>query len=249
MEQDRKGPSEAGWGRRLIAALVTAAVLVAGIFALQRWVAETFQVALALAVGWFAIVTVAAFLFGRSDRGMHVATLGSIALVGLASAGFGYWTTLRKDEVDERVLVATDRASGRQLMSSLSGTATDDADAKPPTQRMNRNAPTGPVELASGPIAGADGHAGEGKATIVEDPNGDRTLTLTEFDVDAGPDVDVYLSETTSGIEGAVNLGDLKGERGDQQYDIPTGVDLTKFDDVVLWCIPFTTRIATAEPA
>ena len=105
----------------------------------------------------------------------------------------------------------------------------------------------GPVELAAGDIAGADGHSAAGRATLIEERQGDRVLTLTEFDSDPGPDVDVYLSSSSAGVDDAIKLGDLKGSGGTQQYEIPANADLNRYDALVLWCIPFTTRIATAE--
>ncbi len=104
-----------------------------------------------------------------------------------------------------------------------------------------------PIELARGSFTGEDGHAGAGTATVVEQPSGDRVLTFTEFDVDPGVDVDVFLSADPEGIDDAVKLGDLKGNVGDQQYGIPQDLDLRAYANVVLWCNPFTVRIAVAE--
>lgn len=237
--------------RLLIAAFVTALALGVGALVLQRWVAQTFQLAVALVVAWFAIVTVAALFYSRGRPDIRAAALATIAAVGVVSAGGGYWTGVRKDEVNEQVVIASARAGGEARTTALAGMGstgvapgTDRAvDSRPEAVESE---PRGPVELASGGLAGADGHAGQGTATVV-DEDGERTLTLTDFDVDAGPDVNIYLSETTEGIEGAIDLGDLKAERGNQVYEIPADADLTRFDNLVLYCIPFTTRIATAE--
>ena len=82
---------------------------------------------------------------------------------------------------------------------------------------------------------------------MVEQPSGERLLTFTEFDVDPGVDVDVFLSADPGGIDDAVELGDLKGNVGDQQYAVPEHVDLREHSNVILWCNPFTVRIAVAE--
>lgn len=305
---------------QLVVALLTALALGIGALVLQRWVAQTFQVAVALVVAWFGIVTAVAYLYQRDRPDMRLATLGTIGLVGIVSAIGGYWTGIRKDEVNETVAVASARASGEARIAALAGTAPggsgaeeqsskrtgetpqvsseSQAEAEPKPERSSATAesdpepsepsPTAtdtqgeqqpmeaesdveesgssekskdprstpdpeepeivePVELASGSVEGADGHAGEGVATIVDEGDGKRTLTLTDFDVDAGPDVNVYLSESTDGIERAIDIGDLKAERGTQAYEIPADVDLNRYGDLVLWCIPFTTRIATAE--
>lgn len=245
----RRLVSEMDRRRQLLVAVVTATALGIGALILQRWVAQTFGVAVALVVVWFGVVTVVAFVFARGRPELRMASLGTIGLVAVVSAAGGYWTGVRKDEVNERVAVASARADGDARTAALTGMGSPtEEDAAPVTsERAREPKPTGPVELASGPVSGADGHAGQGTATLIESEDGDRVLTLTGFDVDAGPDVNVYLSESTAGIDGAVDLGDLKGERGDQEYEIPADVDLTRFEDLVLWCIPFTTRIATAE--
>ncbi len=43
------------------------------------------------------------------------------------------------------------------------------------------------------------------------------------------------------------DLGTLKGNKGDQAYRIPAGLDLNAHDTVVLWCVPFTVALATAR--
>ena len=61
---------------------------------------------------------------------------------------------------------------------------------------------------------------------MVEQPGGERLLTFTEFDVDPGVDVDVYLTPSTESVADRVELGGLKGNVGDQQYEIPADADL-----------------------
>ena len=116
-----------------------------------------------------------------------------------------------------------------------------------PRSRQKPEKPQGPVSLASGSLAGADGHAGSGNAEVVDRGDGDRVLTLTDLDVDPGPDVDVLLSASPENIDDAVNLGGLKGSSGNQEYAIPADTDVGRYSNVVLWCNPFTVRIAVAE--
>ena len=82
---------------------------------------------------------------------------------------------------------------------------------------------------------------------MVEQPGGERVLTFTEFDVDPGVDVEVYLTPSTESVDDRVELGGLKGNVGDQQYEIPADADLREYSNVILWCTPFTVRIAVAE--
>ena len=61
-----------------------------------------------------------------------------------------------------------------------------------------------------------------------------------------GPDLYVYLSvgKDTSDI---VNLGRLKGNIGNQNYEIPTGTDLSKYNTVLIWCKAFSTLFGSAK--
>jgi hypothetical protein len=43
-----------------------------------------------------------------------------------------------------------------------------------------------------------------------------------------------------------VELGKLKGNEGDQNYEIPAGTDLTKFRAVSIYCERFNANFGTA---
>lgn len=97
---------------------------------------------------------------------------------------------------------------------------------------------TGPA-LASGRFESL-AHDTTGLARVVG-----RTLTLTGFETDAGPDLRIYLS--TPDESAHVDLGALKGNRGDQQYDVPRGTDLDRYSDVLIWCRAFSVGFGRAR--
>lgn len=119
-------------------------------------------------------------------------------------------------------------------------------------ENAERPAPQGNVQILSGGFSGESGHSGRGKAAVVELADGRRKLTFSEFDVDpgAGGGLRVYLAAgrpTSDGeVSDFIDLAALKGTKGDQQYDIPREVNLRRYSTVVVWCVPFTTRIAQA---
>ena len=89
-------------------------------------------------------------------------------------------------------------------------------------------------------------HIGGGQALIYQLADGSRILRLQDFEVDNGPDLHVYLvpidpvpSSIGTEIPGSVDLGELKGNIGDQNYEIPADLDLSQFQSVVIWCQPF----------
>jgi hypothetical protein len=103
------------------------------------------------------------------------------------------------------------------------------------------------VQLARGHFTSGE-HATRGRATIVRLADGRRFLTLTSFSTSPGPDLRVRLAPSRTldgGEDGAVDLGALKGNRGDQQYRIPAGVSL-RGRAVVIWCRAFSARFGSA---
>jgi hypothetical protein len=62
-----------------------------------------------------------------------------------------------------------------------------------------------------------------------------------------GPDLFVYLSPSADGYaRGAIELGRLKADRGNQNYEVPAGADVTGAKSVVIWCKQFAHLFATA---
>ncbi len=113
----------------------------------------------------------------------------------------------------------------------------------------------GPAAVASGPFHGV-AHATRGIATIYQATDGKRTLRLTDFETSNGPDVQLYLVAAADALDnetvtkaGFLPLGALKGNVGDQNYVLPSGVDLAKYRSVTVWCRRFGVNFATAPLA
>lgn len=99
-------------------------------------------------------------------------------------------------------------------------------------------------------------HQTKGLASVYQWPDGKRTLRLTEFETSNGPDVHVYLAaaEIAEGGDaikeaGFIDLGSIKGNKGDQNYDIPAGTDLDKYKHVAIWCARFSVNFGIAALA
>jgi len=103
--------------------------------------------------------------------------------------------------------------------------------------------------LISGSFIGVnDGiHNAEGTAKVVPLPQDDtNVLRLENLKVTNGPDLYVYLSTDKSASD-IVNLGKLKANNGNQNYNIPTGTDFTKYDTVLIWCKAFSVLFGSVE--
>lgn len=99
-------------------------------------------------------------------------------------------------------------------------------------------------------------HETVGSAMIYQYPNGSRILRLMDFETSNGPDVHVYLvaaadapdDETVKDSE-TIDLGSMKGNIGNQNYDLPEGLDLEKYRSVTIWCKRFGVNFGTAALA
>ena len=107
-------------------------------------------------------------------------------------------------------------------------------------------------ELAAGRFHSV-AHETHGTATIQDVGGGRRVLRLTQFATSNGPDVRVYLVAATDASDndtvtkaGFVELGKLKGNQGDQNYDVPDDLDLRQYRAVTIWCRRFSVNFATA---
>ncbi len=89
-------------------------------------------------------------------------------------------------------------------------------------------------------------HNAEGLAKIIPISNKDNILRLENLKVTNGPDLYVYLS-TDKGASDFVNLGKLKANNGNQNYNIPSGTDISKYNTVLIWCKAFSILFGSAE--
>ena len=97
-----------------------------------------------------------------------------------------------------------------------------------------------------GEFMGADSfHKVKGSAKILKIDN-KNYLSLENFESTNGPDLKVYLSEDLN-AESYVSLGDLKGNIGNQNYQIPNNTDLEKYQYVLIWCEQFSVLFGSAE--
>ena len=82
-------------------------------------------------------------------------------------------------------------------------------------------------------------HHTSGEAAVVRLSDGRHALTISDLDTSAGPDLRVRLQP------GDVDLGALKGNRGDQQYTLPEG-ETGAGKTVVIWCRAFSVAFGSA---
>ncbi len=108
-----------------------------------------------------------------------------------------------------------------------------------------------PASLSSGAFVSA-AHATSGTATIYKLDDGSRILRLANFSTSNGPKVHVILADhaiSGNDVEDAksVDLGDLKGNTGNQNYVIPANVNLDDVKSVAIYCERFHVNFGAAS--
>ena len=113
------------------------------------------------------------------------------------------------------------------------------------------------VALLRGEFRDADNfHKGSGTATLYRLPGGAHVLRFEDFTVTNGPDLRVLLSahpdpETSAQVKdgGYVELARLKGNVGNQNYELPEPLDAANYGSVVIYCRPFQVVFSVAPLA
>lgn len=130
------------------------------------------------------------------------------------------------------------------------------ASASDPDSRPSAPPSTGAPELAqpalrgAGAFVGLAGHDGSGDAGFFLLEDGSQVLRLENFDIDNGPDLRLYVvpgAGQTDPTEESLYLGALRGNVGDQTYDLPDDFPLVAGDwTVLVWCEAFSVEFVAA---
>ena len=121
-----------------------------------------------------------------------------------------------------------------------------------PDKEMVEPMPGAPQLLASGEFRDADRfHKGSGKAKLYDIPGIGRVLRFEQFKATNGPDLRVLLATeplptNRHDLGDYLELGPLKGNVGDQNYEIPEDTEVERYASVVIYCKPFQVVFATA---
>ncbi len=198
-----------------------------------------------------------------------VVVLGAAGLAWLAFGYFGVQFLFIDDKVNEAGPVFDSGA-----VAVVGEPAADEADAaaeepeaeepeaeEPESEEATPDTPAGEPAADSEPVieivVAGDfidrAHPTSGVASVLTDGSAQRFLRFDDFETDNGPDLDVYLtSADAADDEGLfdddfIDLGNLKGNIGSQNYEIPPDVDLGQYDTVVIWCVRFSVAFGAAD--
>ncbi|TYB96991.1 DM13 domain-containing protein [Micromonospora sp. WP24] len=171
-----------------------------------------------------------------------VAVVGIIAAFGLF--WFQPWKLFTDTRVDEALPVA-------ERAPTPTGSASIDAASRPAATKPVAN------RIVSAGDFITHEHETTGSAEIVRLADGRHQLVLRDLDTSNGPDLRVWLTDqpVKSGPAGWrvfddgkwIELARLKGNRGDQVYELPAAVDPADFRSVSIWCKRFSVSFGAAD--
>lgn len=177
---------------------------------------------------------------------------GAAVVAAVALPLFQPWRLFTDTVVDEALPDAP--AAVSSAVPTTAPAVMPSSSKAPPTISAER--PSAPVVLHKGKLISHE-HDTSGTVSIVRLQDGSRVLRLENLDTSDGPDLEVWLSDAAV-LEGkagwhvfddgkARSLGQLKGNRGNQNYAIPAEVDLNDFRSVSIWCNRFNVSFGAAE--
>jgi len=176
-----------------------------------------------------------------------------IAVIVLGGLWYFVGPLVRTSEVDEEFPTTEELAEmTEEEKEEIEETMMEHAATMPPTiieESMPADV-SGPELLRSGMFVGADSfHRGSGDAGIYALENDERVLRFEDFSVTNGPDLRVLLSKSDNpdDIGQYIELGKLKGNQGNQNYDIPSDVDTSEYKSVFIYCKPFHVIFSVAQ--
>ena len=236
---------------------------------------ETLLVSARNPVAWLFVAGVVAVSIGLAYAarrlGARPALARSIGLIPLVAAMvWGFLPAFRDVQVNDAAPtgltaatstphpLASTSASATAVSppatgSSGPGTATG---ASPTTQAPPPSAPAtatpapppaGPVEIGAGDLRSLDYRA-SGLARLIQLAEGGLLVRFEGLDVENGPDYVVYLvgGKDRRAPGDGVFLGELQGNRGDQNYAVPAGTPADGPQTVLIWCRSFAAPVANA---
>jgi Electron transfer DM13 len=210
---------------RLLAFPIVAVTVAAGVWVAGGMITNDFRTSAALIAAWMLAAAAACLVVAVKRPRLRVPVLAGFLLSAGVIGGYLALGTLHDRVVHERVVV------GRPA-------------------RPVGESPAGPVELARGRLRSGE-HRTVGVAAVVRLPDGTRYLTLRGFATSPGPDLRVRLvpgGGDDGAARGNVDLGGLKGNRGDQQYRLGARAAVAG-RSVVIWCRAFSAPFGVARLA
>src|SRR5919205_1525737 len=149
----------------------------------------------------------------------------------------------------QKNMVMIGAAQVNNTMNENVGTSLETINKQQQQQRTNTtttNAASTAIKTGSFIGAGDGFHNAEGLAKVIQLEGGRIILRLENFKSTNGPNVHLYLAADKA-ASNFIDLGRLKANNGNQNYNIPAGTDLNKYNLALIWCKDFSVLFGSAQ--
>jgi hypothetical protein len=209
--------------RGLVGSIAAVVVVLLGTWVTGGLLTDDARTAMVLTGLWFTVTSALALVAVVRRRRAALPVAGATILTVAALGGWLLFTSQVDHVVKEQVLAEP----------TLSAAASPAAERAPEVTR-----------IATGSFT-SGAHETKGKASLLRRADSRLVLTLVGFSTAPGPDLRVRLAPAgAAGVNGAKDLGALKGNKGDQQYAVPVDAPTGR---VVIWCRAFSVVFGTAD--
>jgi len=141
-------------------------------------------------------------------------------------------------EVDENGLV-TGLANGMVMINAVAENASGS---------INLTVCSSESLSRSGNFMGINGYRASGMVALNTSSDGSITIDFaSDFSVQNGPGLYLYLSNQSDEVTGGLEIGELRSTSGADSYEISESADINDFNYVILYCKPFGVGFGTAE--
>ena len=100
--------------------------------------------------------------------------------------------------------------------------------------------------ISGGEFVGESGHVTTGNVSLEKTDKGIVVVLAENFSFDGAPAPVVGLGKNGE-YDDATELGALKSDNGTQRYLIPNSVNISKYNEVYIWCVDFSVSLGVAE--
>ncbi len=183
-----------------------------------------------------------------TNKLLAIGAVGLAAIAFLAFGVFGVQTLFIDEKVDEANPFAIAVTADDEIAEDEVGEDEVGEDEVVEAEVVEAEPVPAPeiVTLVSGVFVDGS-HPTSGNGTVLTD-GAVSFLRFENFETDNGPDLNVYL-RSSANPDDFIDLGDLKGNIGDQNYELPADFDAETYDVVDIWCVRFSVSFGSAQLA
>ena len=102
------------------------------------------------------------------------------------------------------------------------------------------------ADMQAGEFKGLSNHVTTGQVEVVKTANGYVIKLADNFNFDGAPDPKVAFGANGK-YDSSTLIAPLKSNTGAQTYEVPASIDVSKYNEVYIWCEKFNVGLGVAS--